>query len=757
MTRNLLSVAITGLVLANAAPVASSRGFVSVTAFAGDGHAELMLYGPIGEFFWFDGITAESVVAQLANINATSITVRINSDGGVVADGLAIYNALKRHPARITVVIDGQAASIASVIAMAGDDVVMPANSLLMVHAPLTSIDGNAVDLRQMADTLDVHAEALAQSYIAKTGKPDEIRALLADGRNHWFTAASAVEFGFADRVEEQTPAAIEASASAAALIGYVNAIAKAQGPVFASLRGHIQAAVTPPVFTSLPEATQRAVFAHIEDPSMKQQFQTIMANAAGGSAAPAAAAAPVPAAPVVAAAPAVVAAAAPAPGGEDVRAAFVASQRDRNTQILAAARPHAGNQQIEALRDQALADPDFTVDAFNGRAMAILGSLAAPAAGGPRVQAGQDQRDLTVDAGVNALMARASLQGADGNRIVVANGNPFGGMTLMDHARAAAVRAGVRIEGMDPRGIVAAAFTQSTSDFPLILENALHRTLLTAYQTAPDTWSRFCAIGSVGDFRAHNRYRVGSIGNLDSLNELGEFKNKTIPDGEKSSITAETKGNIINISRQAIINDDLGAFIGLAVALGRAGRRTIEAYVYALLAMNGGLGPVMADGLTLFHEDHGNLGAAGAAPTVDSIDAGRVAMASQMDVGGNDFLNLTPAIWLGPISLGGTARVVNGSEYDPDAPNKLQRANKVRGLVRDVVDTPRMTGNAWHLFADPNEASVIEVAFLNGDQNPYLESQEGFDVDGSRFKARLDFGVAALDYRGAYRNPGAA
>ena len=306
----------------------------------------------------------------------------------------------------------------------------------------------------------------------------------------------------------------------------------------------------------------------------------------------------------------------------------------------------------------------------------------------------------------------------------------------------------------MDPRAIVAAAFTQSTSDFPLILENALHRTLLAAYQTAPDTWSRFCAIGSVSDFREHNRYRVGSIGNLDSLTELGEFKSKAIPDGEKASIKAQTKGNIINISRQAIINDDLGAFIGLAVSLGRAGRRTIEAYVYALLAMNGGNGPMMADGKSLFHADHGNLGSA-LAPSVDAFDAGRVAMASQKDIGGNDFLNLTPAIWLGPMALGGTARVINGSEYDPDAANKLQRANKVNGMVRDVVDTPRMTGTGWHLFADPNEASVIEVAFLNGDQNPYLEAQEGFDVDGSRFKARLDFGVAALDTRGAYRNPG--
>ena len=97
----------------------------------------------------------------------------------------------------------------------------------------------------------------------------------------------------------------------------------------------------------------------------------------------------------------------------------------------------------------------------------------------------------------------------------------------------------------------------------------------LTAIQA--DTWSRFCRIGTVSDFRAHTRYRTGSIGDLDSLTEGGEFLNKTIPDGEKASITASTKGNLINLTRQAIINDDLGAFVGLAADFGRAAKRTIE------------------------------------------------------------------------------------------------------------------------------------------------------------------------------------
>lgn len=302
---------------------------------------------------------------------------------------------------------------------------------------------------------------------------------------------------------------------------------------------------------------------------------------------------------------------------------------------------------------------------------------------------------------------------------------------------------------------IVAAAFTQSTSDFPILLENTMHKALQSAYAVAALTWQRFCNTGSVSDFRAHSRYRVGSLSNLDSVTELGEFKNKTIPDGEKATITAGTKGNIINLSRQSVINDDLGAFVGLASSLGRAAARTIESDVYALLALNSGLGPTMGDGYSLFHANHANITTA-AAISMAALDADRVALASQKDVGGNDYLDLMADVLLVSITLGGTARGIIGAEYDPDTTGKLQKPNIVRNLVRDVVDTPRLSGTRRYLFANPSEAPVLEVAFLDGVQDPYLEVQDGFDVDGARYKVRLDYGVGAIDYRGAVTNAGA-
>ena len=137
------------------------------------------------------------------------------------------------------------------------------------------------------------------------------------------------------------------------------------------------------------------------------------------------------------------------------------------------------------------------------------------------------------------------------------------------------------------------------------------------------------------------------------------------------------------------------------------------------------------------------------------AIDLDRVAMASQTDVGGNDYLDLRPAVLVVPIALGGSARAINEAQYDPDTANKMQKPNSVRGLFSDIVDTPRITGARRYLFADPQQAPTIEVAFLDGNQEPFLEVQNGFTVDGASWKVRIDYAVGAVDYRGAVTNAG--
>jgi hypothetical protein len=374
-----------------------------------------------------------------------------------------------------------------------------------------------------------------------------------------------------------------------------------------------------------------------------------------------------------------------------------------------------------------------------------------------PRISTTHDATDKRREAFVDAILTRAGVVAADGRPLRAATSNPYRGLRLVNIARECLEKGKVRdVASMNQMQVVGMAFTQGTSDFPVILENVMHKTLQAAYALQPDTWTRFCAKGSVSDFHPHPRYRVGGLSNLEAVTELGEFRNKSIPDGEKGTIQVGTKGNIINISREAVINDDLGAFTSIANALGRAAKRTIEADVYAALALNSGNGPLLADGNALFHASHGNLAASGSAISVTSVDQARQAMATQKDVGNTDFLAISPAVLLCPLTMGGKAREVNGAEYNDDTNRYQRKPNVVRGLFRDIVDTPRLTGTAWHCFADPEEAPAMEVAFLDGNSEPYLASEDGFSVDGVRWKVRLDYGVAAVDYRGAYRNPGA-
>jgi ATP-dependent Clp endopeptidase proteolytic subunit ClpP len=161
--------------------------------------AEIVIYDEIGAF----GIPAKAFLDELRALGPVAqLTVRINSPGGSVFDGVAIYNALKRHGARVTVWIDGIAASIASMIAMAGDEVVMPENAMLMLHDPSGLVMGTATDMRAMAEALDRMKAGMVAAYRDKSGRDDdEIEALLRD--ETWLSAQEAVALGLADRVEE--------------------------------------------------------------------------------------------------------------------------------------------------------------------------------------------------------------------------------------------------------------------------------------------------------------------------------------------------------------------------------------------------------------------------------------------------------------------------------------------------------------------------------------------------------------------------
>ncbi|MBK3511430.1 ClpP-like prohead protease/major capsid protein fusion protein [Pseudomonas sp. MF6747] len=173
---------------------------------ASRGVAEVMLYDDIGAW----GISARQFARELAALGDVSqINLRIHSGGGDVMDGTAMYNILRGHSARVEVYIDGMAASMASVVAMAGDVIYMPANSMMMIHKPWGGQVGDADDMREYADLLDKVEGTLIQAYARKSGKSvDEIAALLKV--TTWMDGNEAVAAGFADQVLEPIKAAAQ-------------------------------------------------------------------------------------------------------------------------------------------------------------------------------------------------------------------------------------------------------------------------------------------------------------------------------------------------------------------------------------------------------------------------------------------------------------------------------------------------------------------------------------------------------------------
>jgi phage major head subunit gpT-like protein len=251
----------------------------------------------------------------------------------------------------------------------------------------------------------------------------------------------------------------------------------------------------------------------------------------------------------------------------------------------------------------------------------------------------------------------------------------------------------------------------------------------------------------------------LGSLGDLKDLSEAGEFQNQSIPDGRKQSVSVRTKGAIINLTRQAIINDDLGAFVGLAQARGQAAARTIENAVYTALALNSGYGPLLSDGKSIIHADHGNIAATVGAPSVATVESGVLKMAAQRDLSGHDYLDLRPSIALVPAALEVTTRVLNTSTNDPAAATGSAKnpniPNPFAGVFADIVASQRLAATKWYVLADPSVSPVLEVSFLNGVQEPVMEMELGFSTDGARWKTRLDFGVSGVGYEGIVYNAG--
>ncbi len=358
---------------------------------------------------------------------------------------------------------------------------------------------------------------------------------------------------------------------------------------------------------------------------------------------------------------------------------------------------------------------------------------------------------------GTALLIEQAKVKGTAGFEKVSLDAGEFRGMGFADIARACLERRGISARHIfDKSELFRLALSQrgyaGTSDFATLLENVMFKQMRAAYATQGDTWSRWCGTDEVQDFRDAHRFGLGSFGTLDLKGENGEYKNKSIPDGEKKTIQTEIRGNIIGVSREMLINDDMGAMGNLATAFGRSGSRSIEVAAYDLLAENSGLGPDYPSSDPFFHTSNANVSTS-AAITAAALDLDRQQMRAQKDLSDNDYLDLNPTILLVHTNLESTAKVLNSDAYDPAQVG--QKTNIARGMFTDIIASPRVASSGErYLFDSGKEA--FKVVFQAGEgRGPVMEMQNGWRTDGVEWKARITFKVCPFDAKAAVFNAG--
>ena len=322
--------------------------------------------------------------------------------------------------------------------------------------------------------------------------------------------------------------------------------------------------------------------------------------------------------------------------------------------------------------------------------------------------------------------------------------------LTTVDVARECLRLRSISTTGLAPANIVERAL-HTTSDFPNLLTGTGDRALKAAYEAAPAVLKTLARKTTAVDFRTKHKLQIGEAPKLEAVNESGEYKYGTMSEG-KESYKLGTFGKIIGLSRQAIVNDDLGAFVSLNTAFGQSSAEFEAQYLIDLLESGSGNGPVMGDGYNLFDAtNHGNKAGSGAAPGESTLSAARLAMRNQTGLSGRP-INVAPRFILVPAELETTTEKLLATIQ----PTKSEDVNPFGGKFSLLVEARLSSTVRWYMVSDPAVLEGLEYAYLQGQEGPYTETRVGFEVDGIETKCRLDFGAGFVEYRSWYQNAGA-
>ncbi len=289
---------------------------------------------------------------------------------------------------------------------------------------------------------------------------------------------------------------------------------------------------------------------------------------------------------------------------------------------------------------------------------------------------------------------------------------------------------------------------------------NVAHKSMSKGYSEAPTTWRAWASVGSVSDFKKSNVVTLSEFSDLELKKEGAEYKHGMAKD-KHEQIGVDTYAKMFSITREALINDDMQVLGRIPAAMGMAAARSVDALAYAMLLSN----PVLLeDGTTVFHANHNNIGTAGV-PSETTLDQLRQLMASQKGLlnqaaapkkkASSQILDIPAKYVIVPKALELEVKRLMIADFatdDRSQPNMIKGAFEIVSSAHmDAVST-----TAYYMMADQNMYDTVQVAFLNGNQSPYLESKNGWNRDGIEYKVRIDVGAAWLDFRAAAYNAGA-
>lgn len=289
-----------------------------------------------------------------------------------------------------------------------------------------------------------------------------------------------------------------------------------------------------------------------------------------------------------------------------------------------------------------------------------------------------------------------------------------------------------------------------TTSDFQTILSGAVNLELAQTYQQQMPEIVQCARQLSAPDFRLRTRPRLSTGPELEKGVEHAELTYGTFEESGEYAPKVDTYRKGFRLTREALVNDNLGAFAQIPQEMARGSITTVRNVMIAPLLANSGDGQTMRDGDPVFDANHSNLAASGGAISVSTVEAATTAMRRQTGLQG-EVISVVPWALLVPPEQEGSARQLVGEVI----PNQVDQVNQFSKRLQVLVEPGLTNTSTWYLIANPALGDGLAYSYLDGQEGPRVEERPGWDVEGLEWKVILDFGSAFIDWRAWYKDPG--